>query len=880
VTWPDDVRSAEYDGGQYPHLAMPLGGIGTGNLAICADGGLRQWQLHNIGNHAGALPGSFFALRVSRWEPPLDEVRILQGPPRDSTGTPLVTDDVAPDWQRHLLDRHPGVTGTTFAATYPIARVRYLDLPLDVTLEAFTPLVPLDVDASSIPAALFTFRLVNDGDHALHGTLGATVQNAVGWDGVTPIGGVHAPGYGGNTNRLLRRDGWTAVVLENGALPDDAPGAGQMVLAADDPQAAALTRWRRADEFVTFLRSRALASGAPRLALASGIADPQRHAPQSGSGASPAGSTWNTGVGVPFLLPPGGQRLIRVALTWYFPNRYVNFEQFGPHRPEWGRSRFWLGNHYATRYADAQDVFERVRRDWHALREATGAWTSTLAGSGLDDAAVTHFAAQLATVRSPTCFRAADGRFFAFEGVLGASTVMWSGSYGGSCPLNCTHVWNYAQALAAAFPELERSMRETELEIMQAPEGYIPHRVIAPTYLRQLWGEPIGGPDQPALDGMLGTVLKTYREYRAGAGGADRDWLRRYWPNLTRLLRHIDRTWNVDGTGMLSGVQPSTHDIDLSGRNPFMGTLWLAALRAAEEMALLVGDSGAAAAYRATFCQASDAYDAALFTGEYYVQRLLPGDNPDYQWGDGCLADQLFGQWWAHQLDLGHLLPAEHVRTALAAVVRHNLRRGFGDLSHPYRVFADGDDAGLLLCTWPHGGRPAVPIRYADEVWTGSEYQVAAHCFREGLDREGRAVLEAPWARYDGRRRNPFNEIECGDHYARSLAGWSVLQALAGFSHDGPAGAYTFRRPQTSDISVPFLASSGWGVFSQRGDELVISCAGGRLELRRVTVVDEPAEYDARVDGTAVPSRRAGCGIEFPGGIRLIAGQALALAAR
>ncbi len=405
MNWPDDVRAAECDGAEFPHLAMPLGGIGTGNLAICADGGLRQWQLHNIGNHAGALPGSFFALRVSRPEPPLDELRILQAPPRDSTRTPLVTDDVVPDWQRELLSRHPGVARTMFSGTYPIARVRYLDpaLPLDVTAEAFNPLVPLDVDTSSIPAALFTFRLVNTDDHPLHGTLGVTVQNAVGWDGVTPIDGVHAPGYGGSTNRVLRRDGWTSVVLENAALPDDAPGAGQMVLAADDPAAAALTRWRRPDEFVTFLRA-------------------IPHAIQPASGASPAGATWNAGLGVPFRLQPGQQRRIRVALTWYFPNRYVNFEQFGPDRPERGRSRFWLGNHYATGYSDARDVFERVRRGWRALREATGGWTKTLAGSGLDDAAATHFAAQLATVRSPTCFRAADGRFFAFEGVAGVST--------------------------------------------------------------------------------------------------------------------------------------------------------------------------------------------------------------------------------------------------------------------------------------------------------------------------------------------------------------------------------------------------------------------------------------------------------------------------
>src|SRR5262249_32449514 len=157
-------------------------------------------------------------------------------------------------------------------------------------------------------------------------------------------------------------------------------------------------------------------------------------------------------------------------------------------------------------------------------------------------------------------------------------------------------------------------------------------------------------------------------------------------------------------------------------------------------------------------------YDEALFTGEYYIQRLPAGDRTPFQWGVGCLTDQLIGQWWAHQLDLGYVLPAEHVRAAVTAILRHNLRHRFRDLVHPYRVCADGDDAGVVRCTWPHGGRPAVPTRYADETWTGSEYQLAAHCLWEGLNVEGHAILEAVWSRYDGRRRNPYNEIECGDH--------------------------------------------------------------------------------------------------------------------
>jgi uncharacterized protein (DUF608 family) len=650
------------------HLAMPLGGIGTGNLAICADGSLRQWQLHNIGNHLGALPGSFFAIRATRWEPPLDTLRILQSPPPPPTGTPLVNDDVVPQWQRDLLARHPGVERTTFEATYPEATVRFHDpaLPLEVSLHAVNPLVPLDVDASSIPTAMFTVRIANTDAHAIWGSLGVALQNAVGWDGISPIDGVAGSGYGGNVNRLHRSGGWTAVHLENATLADDAP-------------------------------------------------------------------------------------------------------------------------------------------------------------------------------------------------------------------MNCTHVWNYEMALAKAFPELERGMRETELDVMQAPEGFVPHRVVVPAYLPQLWEEPIGGPDQPALDGMLGTVLKTYREYRAGAG---LDWLRRYWPNLVRLLDYVDRTWNADGTGMLTGIQPSTHDIDLTGLNTYQGTLWLAALRAGETVARLLGDADAAARYQATFDKASQAYDDALFNGEYYVQQLLPGDSAEFQWVGGCLSDQLIGQWWAHQLGLGHLLPAEHMRTALRSIVRHNLRHGFRDFQHPYRSFADGDDSGLLMCTWPHGGRPAVPTRYADEVWTGTEYQVAAHCLREGLDTEAWSVLDAVWARYDGRRRNPYNEIECGDHYVRSMAGWSVLEALAGFDEDGPAGAVTFRLPDRADSAVPFLASQGWGLWSATETGLTLECCGGRMEIQSLTVTEADVPgYDAAVPMLA--SRcAAGTRLSFPGTLSLAAGQSLNLVAR
>ncbi|MFI6829405.1 GH116 family glycosyl-hydrolase [Kribbella sp. NPDC050241] len=808
-----------YTGDKLRHFALPLGGLGTGTLALAGNGALRQWQLHNIGNHEGHVPDSFFALRLSRVEPPVDEIRVLQGPSLSPSDTPLVTDDVVPAGEARLQELLRPFGEPTVTATYPGARVDFdTDLPISVSMDAFNPLVPSDAEASSQPVAAFTFTLHNPGDIAVHGKLAGALQNSVGWDGVTPIDGVANSLYGGNTNRVRRHDDWTSLVMENTRLPADHPGAGQLVLTTDGAGALTCAQWSRPGEFVAFL------NGPATLV----------------SGASAPGTTWNGGLAVPFHLDPGETTQVRFLIAWHFPNRYVDFNQFGP-RHDYGHSRFWLGNAYTRRTPDAVAVAESFIARWPSLQALSTAWADAFEASTLPGEAGSRLAALAADVRSPTVFQTAEGTVLGFEGVLGASTVMWGGRYGGSCPLNCTHVWNYEQTLSRLFPALERNMRHTEYDVMQAPEGYIPHRVIAPTYHRQLWDVVIGGPEEPALDGMLGNVLKTYREVRHGAGV---EWLRDRWPNVQRLLTHIRTKWDADGTGVLRGIQPSTHDIDLCGVNSFMGTLWLAALRAAEEMALLLGED--AKEYRTLFEAGSAAYDELLYTGEYYRQILSPEEKPDFQWGDGCLADQLIGQWWAHQLDLGYLLPKDHVKTALRNVLRHNLRTGFADFDHPYRVFADEDDTGLLMCTWPHGGRPDIPTRYCDEVWTGSEYQVAAHCLYEGLIDEGMSILQGLWTRYDGTRRNPFNPIECGDHYIRNAAGWSVLEALTGYRYNALTATLTFApldiARTNSDWTIPFVTPTGWGVATKSGPTLTLTCHTGTINVQTL-----------RVDGTTLP---------------------------
>ena len=875
-----------YDGSATRNLAMPLGGIGTGQISLCGDGSLRQWQIFNQINHLASPPNNFFAIRVARQEPPLNVVRILQSMPSEDHAQTvgLGNDSEVPAWQTELLQQFPGVSGTTFKGPYPVAEISYDDatLPVDIRLRAYSPFSPLDADLSSLPGIYFDFTIHNGQDSALEGVLGGASQNAVGWDGLVNILGSQCVLYGGNTNRVRTTKDRVDLVMDNPALADDHPGAGQMVLSALTPAALPYERWLSSADFIRFLQGNLV--GRQPFDTGRELLNKRHHGNvlAVGQGPSPAGMTWNGGLAVPFSLAPGETVSIRFVLAWWFPNRYVNFDQYTFEQRSYGKSRFWLGNAYAERYADALEVVDRMESERESLEAATLEWVNELVASDLSPELTELMAAQGALIRSPSCFQTSDRRFYGFEGSLGVSTQMWTADYGGSCPLNCTHVWNYEQALSRWFPGLERSMRETEFEFVQAPEGYLPHRTVVPLYLRQFWDQPIGGPKHPAIDGMLGTLLKTYREVRQGAGI---EWLHRWWPNIKRLTEYIRVNWDAQNTGILSGEQPNTFDISFYGENTFTGSLWLAALRAVERMAKAVDEHSYAQELARLFELGSRRYDEDLWNGEYFEQVLGPDEESlPHQWGRGCLSDQLIGQWWAHQLELGYILPEDHVKSALRAIVRYNWKKGFSNLEHQYRHFAEGDDAGLLVCTWPKGGRPDVPVRYADEVWIGSEYQLAAHCLMEGLVDEGQTILAGYWDRHDGHGRNPYNGIECGDHYVRAMAGWSVVEGLSGFRYDASTERLCLMNGMEGHHrTYPFVVASSWGSVHLSDRGAVIRPTSGQLTVGRIMA---PFRIDAiELEGRSVQvvgetPFEAGTDVRLSESIQVRAGSELSLLAR
>jgi non-lysosomal glucosylceramidase len=509
-----------------------------------------------------------------------------------------------------------------------------------------------------------------------------------------------------------------------------------------------------------------------------------------------------------FRIEPGESTEIVFLVSWHFPNLHT-------------------GQHpmYTTRFGSASEVAKHVAGRDGELWDATRLFHRTLyEDTTLPWWLVSRLFMPLSNLATGTAQWWDDGRFWGWEGV-------------GCCGGTCTHVWNYSHAEARLFPELARSTRTMQDlgSAFEVETGRVAFR-----------GEVDGG-HAYAADGQAGTVLKCYREHLTSP---DDGFLRENWPRIQKVLEYqIVKDAELSGDGQPDGIlvcnQHNTYDIDFLGANSMVGSLYLAALLAGARMAEEMDDGASATRYRKLYESGRKWTEENLFDGEYFTQRLPEGADDRFQYVTGCLSDQLFGQTWARLLALGTVYDEEMVRTVLGSIYRYNFAPAVGvynELFPPERYFAREKDGGLLLCTWPRGGRPGQPVRYKDEVWTGIEYQVATSMVWEGMIDEALVILRAIDKRYDGLLHNPWNEVECGDHYARAMASFGVFQALAGFEYDGPAMRLGMApRLGSAQFSALFVASEGWGSLQQEGDGTKqtnrVILRAGALSLREFTAV-------------------------------------------
>jgi uncharacterized protein (DUF608 family) len=540
-------------------------------------------------------------------------------------------------------------------------------------------------------------------------------------------------------------------------------------------------------------------------------------------------------------LGPGKTWEATFVLGWYFPALLAG-------KLDRLATAAKLKRSYSTRFDKAPGVVRHVAENFERLAGQTRLWARTWYDSTLPYWLLDRSFWTLCCLATATCYHLSNGRFYGFEGTY-------------CCDGTCTHVWQYAQGLARIFPSLERDLRE-KIDYglaFHADSGAIDYRG---EYGRQV-----------AHDGQAGTVLRAYREHLTAP---DDGYLQRIWSRIKKSLEYLIAR-DTDGDGLLDGEQYNTLDASWYGQIAWISSLYLAALRAGAAMARERGDGAFAKRCEALADKGRASIVKKLFNGEYFIQRVDPKHPGAINSNDGCHIDQVFGQAWAFQVGLPRVVPRKQTRQALESLWKYNFTADVGPYRTGFKAIPGGrwyampGEGGLVMCTWPRGGAEkargkgdATFAGYFNECMAGFEYQVAAHMIWEGLVEKGLAVARMVHDRYHPSRRNPFNDVECSDHYARAMSSYGIFLAACGFEYHGPKGHLGFApRLSPERFRAAFTAAEGWGTFAQqRGAKnlkATIDLKWGKLRLASLALElptgAKVAQAKARVGGRAVAVR-------------------------
>jgi non-lysosomal glucosylceramidase len=769
-----------YTGIHTTEVAMPLGGIGTGTVSIGGRGDLRDWEITNRGA-LGWIPGvklveptianaPFFALYYKPEGAAEGEIKLLEGPIAESK--------YYGDWGCDVYNSgFPRFEATEFEAAYPLGQVIYKDstVPLDVRLKAFNPMIPGDADNSSIPVAILTWEVTNRSPKPVSISVCGMIPNYIGMDG-----------WGGkpvkNENRFVKStNNLQGLFMYSNGVDSADVNWGTMALTTNSLSTVTYrTTWAKLAWNWTFREflddfgndgelidhGYAQTNDGP---VTSDVMEDLLNNPNRYNLATPPAT-----LAVKHELKAGEKTSVTFYITWHFPNRR-GWDTGTGHTGKFGTSEI-VGNYYTTQFKDALDVAQKVNDQRDKLEEKTVSFVRAFCESDLPEVIKEAALFNSLNMRSQTMFRTSDGYPFGFEGTGSVTgTYLGSSKSAGWGFGTCFHVWNYESAIPFLFGDISMKFREVEFLKATAPDGGMSHRV----------GLPLETNAQSfrhfAADGQMGTIVKIYRDWQL-SGNDDK--LKEMWPFIKKAMSFAwTGIWDQDKDGVMEGSQHNTMDINYEGPNPQMAGWYLAALKASVRMAEYLNDDDFAEECHDLYERGSRWVDENLFNGEYYEHIIPEGHNRVAQLGKGCLVDQLVGQYLAHTAGLGYVLDRNNVATTLQSIMKYNWVDNFNRHINTFRSFALGREAGLIMASYPRGELLDFPFPYYTEVMTGFEYSTAVHMIYEGQVEDGLKVFEAVRNRFDGLKRNPFNEGEYGHRYARAMAAWGGVLAYTGFQY-------------------------------------------------------------------------------------------------
>lgn len=917
----------------FEYIGMPVGGICAGQLYLGGDGKLWYWDIfntkamrdtHSIHTHrnpykrtgedrACHYPVQGFALRV-----------------HNRNQTVIKT-----------LDRD-GFQDITFTGTYPIGRVAYqdADLPVNVSLEAFSPFIPLDLENSNYPATVLAYTVTNTSSKRVRGELLGWLENAVCIDSRTISAGqlrnrvqrsdnatmvvytaeppdeavsqeplrpeilfegfegdlskwtVQGEAFAGNPKPNFHHQALTGFKgkglvdsFRNGgrdgaSAADSDAYTGKLISPSFKVERKAIKLWvgggshanrtcakvfvdNKVVHQVTGRNSETLEARVLNMSkyqgktarieivdrhqggwghilvdhivftddtraitrpldqqldygsMALAVLDNSAEALASASFDAPQGDLSNVAnataafedaalvgmTGRSFTLAPGESTQVRFILSWYFPTapRFpISTEQ---------------GRYYGKRFKDALDVAQQMANNYDSLAAQTRLWRDTWYDSTLPYWFLDRTFLNASTLATNTCYLFRDGRFYGYEAVYHGHGT-------------CNHVWGYVQAPGRLFPMLEQRLRE--MVDYQPGVGFEPEsgRIRQRSEARK----------DDAADGQSGCIFRTYLVHQMQADNA---FLQRVYPWVKKAMNYMTNTYDMDRDGILTGPQFNTLDAAWYGKITWISLHYGGALRATAAMADDMGDTAYATQCRALADKGRQYIEDKLFNGEYFFHEADPEHPESPGVYSGLEYSQLLGQSWAYQVGLGQIIDPEKATTHLTSLWKYNFSTDVGPFREKYengRWYAMPGEGGIIACTWPYGGDEALTkghqhfAGYLNECQPGYEWAATSLLMWHGMQDRALAHTRTMHERYSGSKRNPWNEVEWGDHYSRSMASYGVFTGACGFEYHGPRAYMAFSPRVTPEaFRAAFTSAQGWGTFSQRR---LGNTQSARLQLR------------------------------------------------
>lgn len=686
----------QYEGKYLDQVAMPLGGIGTGTISLGGRGDLRDWEVMNRGA-LGFLPafklvnptianGPFFAIYLKRATDSIGQIRVLEGP--------IPIEDYYGDWGSDAVNSgFPRFEKTVFNAAYPLAQINFEDanVPIDIRLEAFNPLIPGDEERSGIPVAILRYVLTNTTNTAVETSICGMIPNYIGVDGWTgkPVE---------NVNAYRSRNGVSGVYMYSIRKDTDDINYGTMSLTTIAKEELSYrTSWKKLgwnwtfrefwDDFISDGELTDYPEAADSVPENKGI-----YADGNSQIQTPPAT-----LAVKQRLEPGESKEVTFLITWHFPNRRAWDNGFQEIYTKKGTDNI-VGNYYTTQYENAWDVAEKVSKELTSLEDETQKFVNTFVNSDLPEVIKEAALFNVANLRCQTVFRTRDGLPFAWEGTGSIrGTKIGAEKSSGWGFGSCTHVWNYETATPFLFGDLSTKFREVEFMHATEPDGGMDFRIPLPLNSNNTleW-------KHRAADGQMGCIIRAYREWKLSGNDS---YIRKMYPNVKKALRFAWEAgnWDTDKNGVMEGSQHNTMDINYVGPNPQMAGWYLGALRAGEEMGKYMNDRAFQKEVTQLYNNGRKWVDENLFNGEYYEHHIPDSASKVAQLGKGCLVDQLIGQNIALTAGLGYVLDRDHVKTTMKSIMKYNLVTDFNNHFNTFRSFGVGDEAGLIMASYPHG---------------------------------------------------------------------------------------------------------------------------------------------------------------------------------